>query len=139
MTWRDYVCNKCHHKVRSGNLFNALKNFHTGTPKCQECEGATQLLLQFDFGKGVGRTQCTVLDVFLPARSTKWNGVVFYPFQVVLKRGRTTAYWLPYWHVEGGKKYYGQWAPFIHERMFKDLLSQAQKMGYLRSRAVSFR
>jgi len=49
---------------------------------------------------------------------------------VVLRRGRTRAYWLPYWHVEAGKEKYGQWAPFMNERSFKDLLLQARQKGY---------
>ena len=135
MVWRDYVCNdnKCHFEKRAGNFFDALKNVHVGnTPKCKECGDSMSLRLQFPFGLGIGRTKCTVLDVFLPTKRPRWSAVVFYPFLVVLKRGRATAYWLPYWHVDGGKKKYGQWASFINEPVFKELLAQARQKGYLR-------
>ena len=132
MTWRDYVCNECHHKKRAGKLFDALKNFRTRIEQCPNCAHAMELLLYFDFGLDGGRTRCKVLEVFLPKRLTRWNSVVFYPFLVVLKRGRTQAFWLPYWHVEAGKLKYGQWAPFMDESLFKDLLLQAQQRGYLR-------
>jgi hypothetical protein len=135
VVWRDYVCNnnKCHFEERAGNFFDALKNVHADSmPRCKECGGSMSLRLQFPFRLGIGRTKCTVLDVFLPTKRPKWNAVVFHPFLVVLKRGRTTAYWLPYWHVDGGKKKYGQWAPFIDEPVFKEILAQARQKGYLR-------
>jgi hypothetical protein len=129
MTWRDYVCSECHYKKRAGKLLNALKNFRI-CKQCPICGRAMELLLYFDFGLDIGRTKCRVLDVFLPKRRIGWNDVVFYPFLVVLRRGRTRAYWLPYWHVEAGKEKYGQWAPFMNERSFKDLLLQARQKGY---------
>jgi len=30
MSWRDYVCNECHHKKRAGKLFAALKKHVVG-------------------------------------------------------------------------------------------------------------
>jgi len=136
MTWRDYVCEsgKRGHKRRAGNLFDALVEFSTdGARKCDKCGHATELRLQFDFGLDIGRTPCTVLNVFMPRKLVRWNKVVFYPFLVVVQRGKTLAYWLPYWHLDDGKKKYGQWAAFMNEPLFKDLLLQAKKHGYLRN------
>jgi hypothetical protein len=114
-------------------MFDALEYFNAGTRTCDKCGRRTELILYFDFGKRVGRTKCKVLDVFRPARRTKWDGVTFHPFLVVLRRGRTLAYWLPYWHTERGKKYYGQWAAFLGEPMFRSLLLQAKNKGYLQT------
>ena len=131
MTFRDYVCIKCANETRAGNLFDALRNFRDGTPNCEKCGGLTELYLRFPFELGIGRTTCRVLDVFVPARPARWNSVTFYPFLVILRRGRTTACWLPYWHLHGAKRKYGQWAPLMNESIFRNLLSQAKKKGYL--------
>ena len=62
------------------------------------------------------------------------NTITFYPFLVVVERhGRGNAIWLPYWHVvEDGirrKKKFGQWAPFMDEKLFVDLIVQARENG----------
>jgi hypothetical protein len=62
--------------------------------------------------------------------------VTFYPFLVVTERkGRDQAVWLPYWHVVGdgeeNRKKYGQWAPFMDMKLFRDLLAQPRDEGYL--------
>jgi hypothetical protein len=61
MTWRDYVCNECHHKKRAGKLFNALKNFRTRSEQCPNCAHPMELLLYLDFGLDVGRTTCKAI------------------------------------------------------------------------------
>lgn len=131
MTWRDYECRKCRKKRRAGKLFDALKNYRdSGPPICENCGKAMELILHFDFHEGVGRTRCTVLDVFLPDKAVTLEGTTFYPFLVAFRRGKNRAYWLPYWHV-GSRRKYGQWATFVDESILANLLSQARTRGYL--------
>ena len=141
-THKKYVCSnsKCKKKSKPSRLLDALLEFSKAPPKCADCGTQTDLKLQFELGLGLGETECTVLDVFTPKHPEKWeyNGdtVRFYPFLVVLRENDgTPRVWLPYWHVvetkEGKKKKkYGQWAPFMRERYFKELLSQAREKGH---------
>lgn len=81
------------------------------------------------------------MAAFLPRRIEKWpdhgKKIAFYPFLVVLRQeNRKRTVWLPYWHEvkERGKSRvkYGQWAPFMDERLFVSLFAQARKAGYVR-------
>jgi hypothetical protein len=123
-------------------LFDALKEYaNVGQPACARCGMPMSLRLRFAFGLGAGDTECTVAACFVPRQLEQWSdatgqGVTFYPFLVVLQRhGREAAVWLPYWHVVAtGRSLttkYGQWAPFMDEHLFRDLLAQARQSGYL--------
>jgi hypothetical protein len=62
--------------------------------------------------------------------------VTFYPFLVVTRQiGGGACVWLPYWHVVAGgstsQRKYGQWAPFMDEDLFTDLMRQARHSGRL--------
>ena len=140
-TIRQYICKKCPPR-HAGSLFDALLIKASGKPvKCRRCGTPYESLrLKFDFGLGGTNSECTVLDCFTPGRIERWpdgkrGEVSFYPFLVIVKRhGRENAVWLPYWHlVKRGKKVikkYGQWAPFMDNHLFQDLLQQARRRGY---------
>jgi hypothetical protein len=141
-TIRHYHCAKCPPR-RAGGLFGALLGIaKRGLPDCERCEAPYKgLRLKFDFGLNAGHSECTVLDSFTSKTPQTWrdkkgNSVFFYPFLVVLNRhGKGRATWLPYWHViKKGKveiKKYGQWAPFMDQHIFHDLITQARRRGYL--------
>jgi hypothetical protein len=110
-------------------------------PECRRCGDSTVLHLSFDFALDVPHKKTEVLASYHPDPLEQWcdsggRKVMFYPFLVVMKREeRDQAVWLPYWHVvRDGEKdnfKYGQWAPFMDMKLFKDLLSQARDDGYL--------
>jgi hypothetical protein len=140
-TGRYYGC-KCGQRRCVSPLFDALRSFQE-TQTCKACGRAKELHLVFPFGLGLGKTRCRILDVFLPRRLETWRDrrdgkkVTFFPFLVILKREhRKQACWLPYWHLKKGRKKYGQWAPFMDEPLFRDLLAQAHRAGYLRDRTA---
>jgi hypothetical protein len=138
-TVREWICpdTSCHFKENTNSLFETLLEYTEGNrkncPEHKECE----LQLTFPFGLGAKDNRCTVLDCFTIKEPEQWsnNGSVvkFYPFLVILKRhNKNTAVWLPYWHVvDGKKKKYGQWAPFMNMELFMKLLSQAKRKGYI--------
>jgi hypothetical protein len=86
-----------------------------------------------------------VLDVFLPEREEPFSNdgkkVTFYPFLVVLEGVEEpgVCYWLPYWHLEDGKRKYGQYAPFLDSYQLEELIQQAIQKGYLRTAHVTSR
>jgi hypothetical protein len=114
-------------------------------PACRRCGASTALHLSFDFALDVPHKNAEVLASFYPHPPEDWRDssgrtVTFYPFLIVTKReGRDQAVWLPYWHVirDGEKENlkYGQWAPFMDMKLFKDLLSQARNAGFLNHEA----
>jgi hypothetical protein len=133
-TQRYYSC-RCG-KQRSRALFDALREFQSnGSSVCDSCDEKKKLHLIFPFGLGAAASHCTVEAVFLPHRLERWmhkkQKVTFFPFLVILNKAGSAACWLPYWHVEGQKKKYGQWAPYMGMALFRDLLAQARKAGYL--------
>lgn len=100
-----------------------------------------ELHLRFDFGlDAVGKDQ-VVEAAFVPRNPESWpdslgRTVTFWPFLVITRREkRDRAVWLPYWHiVEDGPRRiskYGQWAPFMDDVLFADLLRQARDSGRL--------
>lgn len=134
-TQRYYSCG-CG-KQRFWPLFDALREFQSEGPYiCDSCGERKELHLVFPFGLGAAASHCTVEAVFLPRRLERWmhrkQKVTFFPFLVILNKVGGTACWLPYWHIEGKKKKYGQWAPYMGTTPFRDLLTQARKAGYLR-------
>jgi hypothetical protein len=107
----------------------------------QGCGGANELHVVLDFGLEAGNPDCKVLHVFLPRELVTWElaegkKVTFHPFLVILQRmgDERNSAWLPYWHiVEGGgvtQRKYGQWAPFMDDPQFGDLVAQAREHGY---------
>lgn len=142
-TTRQYVCDKCAPRP-AGSLFAALLNIAKGGAKrCRTCKGPLKLRLKFPFGLDAKDSDCVVTHAFVPRTIERWKDskgrrVKFYPFLVILNRhGRKKAVWMPYWHLVGvGKstqKKYGQWAPFMDEALFNDLLNQAVSAAQLRS------
>lgn len=143
-TIRQYLCRKCPPR-HAGKLFDALLAMAQGEAgRCATCGGPRRLRLKFDFGLGARHSDCTVTHVFTPRRTQTWKDakgrkVQFYPFLVLLDRhGRKRAVWMPYWHLVHGRdrviKKYGQWAPFMDERLYLDLLAQARAGGLLTPR-----
>ena len=146
-TERYVECRKCGPVPVKASLFDTLlEHSRNGSVACPPCSTQTALRLRFAFGLGAGHPDCTVLKCFVPRRPEKWkdlggHAVTFYPFLVILKRHpRKRAVWLPYWHIVGGKRRritkYGQWAPFMDEHLFADLLRQARENGYLVRRSA---
>jgi hypothetical protein len=140
-TERFYTCDKCGPTRVSERLFQVLcDHARKGGPPCPRCNGPAALQLGFSFGLNAGDRESTVRDCFLPQELEKWKDtsgdtVTFYPFLVIVDRHqRELAVWLPYWHTvedgHGTKLKYGQWAPFMDEHLFLDLVSQARKKGY---------
>ncbi|MGB8478015.1 MAG: hypothetical protein WCE63_04135 [Acidobacteriaceae bacterium] len=145
-TERSLVC-RCKAPQYPGRLFSILHDLATQEDHlvCESCSSPQRLHLTFDFALGAGPRRCEVLAAFLPDRIEMWldHGmpVSFYPFLVVLRQenGKRTV-WLPYWHEakERGKVRlkYGQWAPFMDDRLFVSLLVQATQ-GRIHPRFVS--
>lgn len=107
--------------------------------KCSACSSSTRLRLRFKLALGVKHPVMTVRACFVPKNPETWRyekkgvDVVFYPFLVVGKRhGRDDAVWMPYWHRIGGRLKPGQFAPFMDQPLFDDLLKQARRRGYLK-------
>lgn len=141
-TIRQYICKKCGPE-NAGSLFEALEDKANGKLlHCSRCRTPYESLkLTFDLGLGAKHPVCTVLDCFKPRRIESWpdgeeNKVKFYPFLVILQRGKKYAIWLPYWHrvinIKGqkSKNKYGQWAPLMYSHLFQNLMQQAREKGY---------
>lgn len=143
-TKRFYRCVTCNSAEGVGSLFQALQSVVENTiSRCKKCDGRREVVLEFSHGLGIGQRECRVLSAYLPSQNISWGSssreVSFFPFLVVLDvpKDNFHAVWLPYWHVikdvSGVKHRYGQWAPFIGEEYFEDLLRQANRDGYLQS------
>jgi hypothetical protein len=100
-----------------------------------------ELRLSFDLGLNAPNPPCVLRDCFVPRELESWkekdgSPVTFYPFLVILNRGRRLAAWLPYWHVVERKKReikkYGQWAPLMDFKLFSDLLAQARSSSAIK-------
>ena len=138
-----YKCGEGHKTGLGNPVLQALRDFSESKPmsNCPVCGSPRGLYRVFAFGLGAGSPECKVLDAFLPRDPPSWQEdgkwVTFYPFLVVMEYTgkKAQAFWLPYWHtVEGTatrETKYGQWAPFMDEPLFKDLLAQARERGYL--------
>ena len=144
-THHTFRCLACKEETRKRTLFAALKAVADDSePACRRCGASTDLHLAFDFALGVREKNAEVLASFYPNPPEEWpcdgRTVTFYPFLVVTKReGRDQAVWLPYWHVvrHGEKENlkYGQWAPFMDMKLFKDLLAHARNADFLNHEA----
>jgi hypothetical protein len=137
---------ECAEETKKRTLFDAVKAVADHSePTCRRCGASTTLHLSFDFALCVEDKNAEVLASFYPQPPEDWpceeRTVTFYPFFVVTKRERRDqAVWLPYWHVVGNgekenRKKYGQWAPFMDMKLFRDLLSKARDHGYLNHEA----
>lgn len=145
-TRHTFRCPTCGEEMRKSTLFDAVKAVADHSePACRRCGASTALHLSFDFALGVQHKNAEVLASFYPHSPECWDfggrTVTFYPFLIVAKREeRDRAVWLPYWHVvqddeEKNLKKYGQWAPFMDMKLFKDLLAQARNAGFLNHEA----
>jgi hypothetical protein len=139
-TERYFTCNKCSRRSYPTHLFDALVSVSRETQPCDDCGEATDLHVVFHFGLEAGDPDCKVLAVFVPSEPSTWRRrdkakVTFFPLLVILERDGSKTYWLPYWHIVEikGKKErkYGQWAPFMDQSEFGNLLAQARKAGYI--------
>jgi hypothetical protein len=141
-TQRSLVC-RCKTPKHPSSLFGVLFTRATRADHavCETCSGPQRLWLTFDFALGAGSRTCEVLAAFLPQRRASWpddgGKITFHPFLVVLRQGNgKRTYWLPYWHeVEKRGEVrlkYGQWAPYMDERLFVSLIGKARRAGYLR-------
>jgi hypothetical protein len=142
-TSRWYQCPTCKKREWAGSLFHALRKLRDGSTPVLACHQAVpRLQLEFDFALGATGNCVDAIAAFLPTQSCSWpdehnRTVTFYPFLVVMQnQEQRRSYWLPYFHVidvGGGKSVirYGQWAPFLGDDLFIDLLSQAKRAGYL--------
>ena len=144
-TIREWSCEGSCPPIEAGPLFDALLSI-VQEGKGPDCPAHPptphQLRLTFAFGLNGKDSVGTVLGAFIPGELESWphshgTTVYFYPFLVVLHRhGRKQAVWFPYWHLvkskdgQTVKKKYGQWAPFMDERLFRDLLEQARRKGF---------
>ena len=142
-TQRYYICPHCKNKQWPATLFDALRDCATGNiPKCMNCDIESDLHLTFSFGLDVGDHPAKVVAAFFPDNISSWEDaqgafIEFYPFLVVvqsLEEGHKSI-WLPYWHIRSHEnrveKKYGQWAPFIHEGSFLEMLDKARNAGLL--------
>lgn len=140
-TERYYRCEPCCKEHRTyEQLFVTLSNFSTCQqgPGCGVCGREQELHVVMNFGLGAGPQRFRVLRAFLPEQPESWQHpedqtpVTFYPFLVILRplgqRGRS--FWLPYWHRHGATMKYGQWAPFVDDPQFSDLVGKARENGY---------
>ena len=141
-TIREWCCEGPCQPVKAGPLFDALRSIAEGkVSDCPVHRTPYKLRLRFNFGLNGKDSDCTVLGAFKPGRPESWLGhkgatVRFFPFLVMLRRhGREQAVWLPYWHLVDSMdarpvKKYGQWAPFMDEHLFCELLAQARSKGF---------
>ena len=140
-TKRIWECKSCKDTHSAGSMFDALRDF-SKSRKCPECKmGTRNLRLIFDFGLNASHSNCSVLASFSHKNPISWKDkdgskVEFFPFLVILHRhGKEKAVWMPYWHLVHKKKRtikkYGQWAPFMDLKLYKNLLHQAQHSGFL--------
>jgi hypothetical protein len=136
-TQKYYFCPQCHERADFPRLFDALRDFSNTTPLCK-CGAANELHVVLDFGLEARPAHCKVLHAFLPRPLVDWpkgdgTNVTFYPFLVILQRigDEKHSTWLPYWHIEEKagmiRRKYGQWAPFMDDPQFEDLVAQARK------------
>ena len=137
-TARQLRCAKCNHQSVVPGLFKALESIAKGERStCPRCGETCCLNLRFDFDLGGDGAECTVLDCFMSSESwtdpSTGQQVVFHPFLVVTKFGTgKRGTWLPYWHLVGNNPpRFGQWAPYMDESLFSNLLSQARAHGYV--------
>jgi hypothetical protein len=136
-TGKYYLCKNCQRRTFPPRLFDALLDFSRSTPKCGACGAERELHVVLPFGLGAGSPDCRVLSAFLPREPVSWEHqrkkVTFYPFLVVVQRAgdKGQSFWLPYWHVHGERRKYGQYAPFMDDPQFANLVKQAQQKGYL--------
>ena len=134
-TERYFNCPKCRRRIPSLELlFDVLLEFPKSVPDCS-CGESCELLLIPPFALGAGGMCFKVLDAF--HESVSWMNdkkrVTFYPFLIVLE-GRGDGkrkFWLPYWHVEGSRRKFGERAPWMDADLFADLLCKAHARGYL--------
>jgi hypothetical protein len=122
-------------------MLDALTSVSRGQPPlCPECKDPLRLHLSFDFSFGADGRDVVVVASYLPRNSRPWDTesehVTFLPFLIVTETAQgKRAMWLPYWHevVKDGKKSmkYGQWAPYMDDDLFLDLLAQARADGFL--------
>lgn len=141
-TVRFYNCKICGRSPIRMSLFDTLhQHARQGPPVCSRCAKPSTLQLKFAFGLDAADSDTTVRDCFVPQKLETWkntdgHSVTFYPLLVVVHRhARRLAFGLSYWHVidDGVKRTrkYGQWAPFMDEHLFRDLITQAQEKGHL--------
>lgn len=135
---RKWCCLSCKAESKANNLFDALmivaKRSQNG---CNNCGNGLSLTITFPFALNAEHNTFIVRHAYSPNKPESWKDdsgctVIFYPFLVVGDRpGRSSAIWLPYWHLhqtpKNLKRKYGQWAPFMDTRLFDDLLAQAHK------------
>jgi hypothetical protein len=142
-TERYYRCGPCGGIDRACEplLFDTLLNFSElkRAPACNVCGREQELHVVMNFGLGAGPQRFRVLHVFLPGQLESWphpedeRPVTFYPFFAILRpsdREARPSFWLPYWHVHGATKKYGQWAPFVDDPQFSDLVGKARQNRY---------
>ena len=143
-TIREWYCEGSCRPVKAGPLFDVLLSVaQEGVDRICPRKHPTphRLRLGFNFGLNGKDSISTVLGAFIPRNPESWSGrngttVRFFPFLVVLRRhGREQAVWLPYWHLVDSMdgrtiKKYGQWAPFMDECHFHELLAQARSKGF---------
>jgi hypothetical protein len=136
-TKRWYWCPKCSEKKWAPRLFDALYQLVDGKlAPCTACGTTTQLVLKFAYKLGVRRTEEKAVAGFVSPRCWPHDGkkVTFHPFLVITEAdapSRKQKIWLPYYHTENGMLEYGQWAPCMDKELFTDLVTKAQKAGYL--------
>lgn len=144
-TGKYYFCEKCQRRSCTPRLLDTLRDFSQSesTPNCGVCGLAQELHVVLPFGLSAGTTDCRVLSAFLPTQLVSWEHesetVTFYPFLVVLQRAGDDGYsaWLPYWHLHGNRRKYGQYAPFMDDPQFMDLVRQAHQRGYWNDMAAA--
>lgn len=144
-TDKYYFCTKCQQRTSTPKLLDTLLDFSRSesAPKCNACSQEQEFHVVLPFGLSAGTTDCKVLSVFLPRELVSWEHkkekVTFYPFLVVLQRVGKDGYsaWLPYWHLHGNKRKYGQYAPFMDDPQFIDLVKQAQQKGYWKENVLA--
>jgi hypothetical protein len=134
-TERYYDCPRCHKRSPSGLLFDVLLDFPKSLPICS-CGENNELLLIPPFAFGAGGKCFKVLDAFHEEISweDKGKSVTFYPFLTILENveDKSLKIWLPYWHVEEGKRKFGERAPWMDAELFEGLLTKAQTRNYFR-------
>jgi hypothetical protein len=142
-----YSCEKCQRQSPTPRLLDTLRDFSKSesAPKCNVCGQEREFHVVLPFGLSAGTTDCKVLSAFLPKELVSWEHkgkkVTYYPFLVVLQRVGEHSYsaWLPYWHLHGDKRKYGQYAPFMDDPQFMDLVTQAQQKGYWKEKVLAHR
>jgi hypothetical protein len=142
-TARRVLCRKCGVVTPTQPLFADLSAVCLDALRCPACSSdACHLEISPSFGLGAKRQWRRVEACYQPAAAIRWKSggrrVAFHPFLVLTKGiddGERHA-WLPYWHsVKQGRHQprlkYGQWAPSMALPVFKQLVRQARRDGYL--------